>query len=389
MSDIAPTSKAVVHGDNDPRFDPVREEFERRLESGEELGASISATIDGEPVIDLWGGWADEARSTEWERDTITNVWSTTKTVTALAVLMLVDRGEVDLEAPVARYWPEFAQNGKADITVAQVMSHTSGVSGWAPPFVTEDMFDHARAAAALAVQEPWWEPGTASGYHLLNYGHLLGEIVRRVTGKSLGAFVRDEIARPLGADFHIGLAPSDAKRVSPVVPPPPAQLDLSQLPPEHPAVRTFVAPVLDATATWSDEWRRAEIGAAGGHGNARSVARIQSVITNGGEVDGVRLLSPETIERIFEERSNGLDLVLFQHLRFGIGYALPSPGQPAIPQRDRLAYWGGWGGSLIVNDVGRGATFAYVMNRMSAGIIGSPRSDAYLAAFDAALGEG
>lgn len=388
MSDTTPTRTAVVYGDNDPRFDAVREEFQRRLDSGEELGASIAATIDGETVIDLWGGYADEERTREWERDTITNVWSTTKTVVALAVLVLVDRGEIDLDAPVAKYWPEFAQNGKDGVTVAHLMSHTSGVSGWDAPFATEDMFDHEKAAASLAAQAPWWEPGTASGYHLLNYGHLLGEVVRRVTGKTIGTFVREEIAGPLGADFHIGLAPSEFARVSPVVPPPPAQMDLSALPPEHPAIRTFMAPVLDATATWSDDWRKAEIGGAGGHGNARSVARIESVITNGGEVDGVRLLSPATIDRIFEQKSDGFDLVLFQHLRFGVGFALPSAGQPAIPQRDRLAFWGGWGGSLIVNDVGRGATFAYVMNKMSAGIIGSPRSDAYMTAFDGALGE-
>lgn len=387
MSDTTSTTTARIHGDCEPRFDAVRREFQRRLDTGEELGASIAATIDGETVIDLWGGFADTGRTREWERDTITNVWSTTKTIVAIAVLVLVDRGRLDLDAPVATYWPEFAANGKQHVTIAQVMSHTSGVSGWDAPFATEDMFDHEAAAAALAAQAPWWEPGTASGYHLLNYGHLLGEVVRRVTGQSLGTFVREEIAGPLGADFHIGLADREFPRVSPVVPPPPAQMDLSQLPPTHPAVRTFTAPVLDATATWSDDWRRAEIGGAGGHGNARSVARIHSLITGGGEVDGVRLLSPATIERIFEQRADGIDQVLFQHLRFGIGFALPSPGQPAIPQRERLAYWGGWGGSLIVDDVGRGATFAYVMNRMSPGIIGSPRSDAYLAAFDSALG--
>jgi CubicO group peptidase (beta-lactamase class C family) len=388
MSDITSTTAAIIHGDNDARFDSVRDQFRQRLDSGEELGASIAATIDGRPVIDLWGGFADPERSQPWERDTITNVWSTTKTVVALATLMLVDRGAIELEAPVARYWPEFAQAGKESVTISQLLSHTSGVSGWTAPFTTEDMFDHERAAAALAAQAPWWTPGTASGYHLLNYGHLLGEIVWRVTGKTIGAFVRDEIARPLGADFHIGLAPSDFARVSPVVPPPPTQMDLSALPPEHPAVRTFTAPLLDATATWTDEWRQAEIGGAGGHGNARAVARIHSVITNGGEVDGVRLLSPATIERIFEQQSDGIDQVLFLPLRFGNGFALPSAGAPAIPQRDRIAFWGGWGGSLIVNDVGRGATFAYVMNRMSPGIIGSPRSDAYLAAFMAALDE-
>lgn len=388
MSDATTTAPAAVHGENDPRFDAVREELQRYLDTGEELGASIAATIDGKPVLDLWGGFSDEARTAEWHRDTLTNVWSTTKTVVALAVLVLADRGEIDLDAPVARYWPEFASNGKEAITVKQVMSHTSGVSGWDLPFTTEDLYDSEAAAAKLAAQAPWWEPGTASGYHLLNYGHLLGEIVRRVTGRSLGSFVRDEITEPLGADFHIGLDAADFDRVSHVVAPPPAQMDLSALPPEHPAIRTFMAPVLDATATWTPEWKAAEIGGAGGQGNARSVARIESVITNGGEVDGVRLLSPAMIDRIFEQQSDGLDQVLFQHLRFGIGFALPTESTPAIPQDGRVAFWGGWGGSLIVNDVDRGVTFAYVMNKMSPGIIGSPRSDAYISAFYRALAD-
>ncbi|PWB98124.1 serine hydrolase domain-containing protein [Salinibacterium hongtaonis] len=386
MSDAIASASAVVHGENDPRFESVREELQRQLDSGEELGASIAATINGKPVIDLWGGFAAEERSAEWQRDTITNVWSTTKTVVALAMLMLVDRGEIDLDAPVARYWPEFGSNGKEGITVKQVMSHTSGVSGWDLPFTTDDLYDPEAAAAKLAAQAPWWEPGTASGYHLLNYGHLLGEIIRRVTGRTLGAFVREEIAEPLGADFHIGLDRAEFGRVAHVVAPPPAQMDLSGLPEGHPALRTFMAPVLDATATWTNEWKAAEIGGAGGQGNARSVARIESVITNGGEVDGVRLLSPETIDRIFEQQSDGLDLVLFQHLRFGVGFALPTEAAPVLPQTGRVAYWGGWGGSLIVNDVDRGATFAYVMNKMSPGIIGSPRSDAYVSAFYRAL---
>ena len=198
---------------------------------------------------------------------------------------------------------------------------------------------------------------------------------------------MREELAEPLGADYAIGLDPSQFGRVSNVVPPPPAQLDLSQLPPDSPAVRTYVNPVLDATITWTDGWRTAQIGGANGHGNARSLARIQSVITNGGELDGRRFLSEATIDRIFEQQSDGVDLVLFQPLRFGIGYALPHPAvTPYLPDGSRVAFWGGWGGSLILNDVGRGATFAYVMNRMSPGIIGSERSNAYAAALYAAL---
>jgi CubicO group peptidase (beta-lactamase class C family) len=377
---------APVHGTFDERFAPLREEFERQLDSGEELGASLAVVIDGRPVVDLWGGWRDESHSSEWDADTITNAWSCTKTVVALATLMLVDRGQLDLDAPVARYWPEFAAAGKEGVLVRHLLSHTSGVSGWELPIRTEELYDAERAAGLLAAQGPWWEPGTASGYHLLDYGHLLGEVIRRVSGRDLGTFVREEIAEPLGADFAIGLDPAEFPRVSNVVPPPPAQLDLSALPPDHPAVRTFGNPVLDAEATWTDAWRTAQIGGANGQGNARGLARIQSVISNGGEVDGIRLLSAATIERIFDQQAEGPDLVLFLPFRFGIGFALPhaasTPGLPA----DRVAFWGGWGGSIIVNDLNERMTFAYIMNKMSPGIIGSPRSDAYVAALYGAL---
>lgn len=372
---------ATVEGEADERFAALRTEFQRMLDSGEELGASLAVVEHGKPVVDLWGGYREIERETPWVRDTIVNVWSITKTVTTLAALMLADRGLLDLDAPVADYWPEFAQNGKGAITVKQVMSHTAGVSGWDMPFSVEELYDYDGAVAHLAAQAPWWEPGTASGYSLLNYGHVVGEIVRRVSGKTLKAFVAEEIAGPLGADFSIGVPRSEYDRISNVVPPPPANLDLSQLPPGHPALRTFAPVPMDATVTYTDAWRAAEIGAANGFSNARAVARIQSIITNGGEVDGVRLLSQPTIDRIFEVQSDGMDLVLFQHLRFGIGYGLPSPQEAQLPDR-RIAYWGGWGGSIVLNDVDRGFTFAYVMNRMDGAVLGSTRSAAYQRAF-------
>jgi CubicO group peptidase (beta-lactamase class C family) len=386
MSDVHTGAPTAVHGEADPRFAALRKEFQQQLDSGEELGASIAVVEHGKPVVDLWGGYREVARTSPWERDTITSVWSITKTMTSLAALMLVDRGELDLDAPVAKYWPEFAQNGKAEITVKQVMSHTGGVSGWDEPFTLEVLYDYDLAVSRLAAQAPWWEPGTASGYSLVNYGHIVGELVRRVSGKSLRRFVAEEIAGPLGADFSIGVPRSEYDRVSNVVPPPPGQMDLSQLPPGHPALRTFGSMSLDATLPRTEAWRDAEIGAANGFGNARSVARIQSVISNGGEIDGVRLLSQSTIDRIFEVQSDGTDLVLFQHLRFGIGYGLPSPQESQLPDR-RIAYWGGWGGSIVLNDVDRGFTFAYVMNRMDGAVIGSVRSAAYQAAFFAAIG--
>jgi len=302
---------AEVQGFCDPRFASVRAAFEEQLESGEELGASIAIVIDGAPVVDMWGGWSDPEHSKRWEKDTITNVWSTTKTMTALVALMLVDRGELDVHEKVAKYWPEFGANGKQGIEVRHLLSHTSGVSAWAQPVAVEDIYDWEKSTAMLAAQAPWWEPGTASGYHALNQGHLVGEVIRRITGRSLGTYFAEEVAGPLGADFQIGLSPADFSRVSNVVPPPPLPVDFATLDRESVMFKTFTGPSPDASESWKPEWRQAEIAAANGHGNARSVARIQSVITNGGEVDGVRLLSPKTIETIFEEQSNGVDLVL------------------------------------------------------------------------------
>ncbi len=378
---------AEIHGTCDERFGAVREVLAGALDAGDDLGASVAVTMGAEPVVDLWGGWADEARQTRWQEDTVTNVWSTTKTMTSLAALLLVERGELDVYAPVARYWPEFAANGKEGIEVRHLMSHTSGVSGWAQPVQMEDIFDWERSTSMLAAQAPWWEPGTASGYHALNQGHLVGEVVRRITGAPLRAFFAEEIARPLGADFQIGLDPADRGRVSNVVPPPPMAFDLEAIGADSVAVKTLTGPLADASVAWTDGWRGADIGAANGHGNARSVARIQSVVANGGEVDGVRLLSPGTIDLIFDQQSDGVDLVIGIPLRFGIGYALPQTATlPYIPD-GRICFWGGWGGSMVVVDVERRLTIAYMMNKMQAGIIGNPTAGALISAVYSALG--
>ena len=375
-------------GKCDDRFDAVRAALARNLDSGEELGASLVLDIDGEIVVDLWGGFRDEARTVPWSEQTITNVWSSTKTVTSLAALMLVDRGALDVDAPVARYWPEFAAQGKQDVLVRHVMSHASGVSGLEQPAVVEDLYDWPRATSRMAAQAPWWPPGTASGYHALNYGHLVGEVVRRISGKTLKQFVAEEIAGPLGADFQIGAAESDWDRIADVVPPPPLPFDLAALDPDSPVVKTLTGPPVAAEVANTPGWRRADLGAVNGHGNARSVARVLSVVARGGEVDGVRLLGQDTIDLIFREQQNGIDLVLGVPLRFGIGYGLPQRDiLPWIPD-ERICYWGGWGGSMIVMDVGRRTTISYMMNKMGPGIIGSSRSAEYgQAIYDAVSG--
>src|ERR1700761_1174476 len=277
-----------LQGQLDARFEPLRDVLADGLASGADCGLSLVVDVDGQTVADVWGGFADAARTRPWERDTIVNVWSTTKTVTSLAVLMLADRGLVDVDAPVARYWPEFAAQGKEGVLVRHLMSHTSGLAGWNAPFTIPDLYDLERSTAALAAQAPWWEPGTASGYHALTFGHLLGEVVRRVTGKSLTRFVEEEIAGPLGADFRIGAREADWGRCAELIPPPPLPFDLASLDPESVLVKVATGPAADATAPNRGPWRLAEIGAANGHGNARSVARIMSVLTLGGTVPGV-----------------------------------------------------------------------------------------------------
>jgi len=374
------------HGHADPRFDRLRGVLDANLESGEELGAAIAVDLDGETVVDLWGGHADVARTRPWERDTIVNVWSTTKEVSALAVLTLVERGLVDVDEPVATYWPEFAQNGKEGVLVRHVMSHTSGVSGWDQPIVLEDIYDREASTERLARQAPWWEPGTASGYHAQNQGHLLGEIVRRVSGRTLTQFVAEEIAGPLGVDLQIGAREEDDDRVAEIVPPPPLDIDLAQVDFESPMVKTFTGPAADANAANTIAWRRAELGALNAHTNARALARTFSVVSRGGEVDGVRLLSKGTIDQIFREQSRNVDLVLGLPLRFGIGFALPEPATlPYLPD-ERICFWGGWGGSLTAMFPDQGLTISYVMNKMAPGIIGSDRSAAYVSEILAAV---
>jgi CubicO group peptidase (beta-lactamase class C family) len=372
---------ADLQGKCDERFGALRSALQQNVDSGAELGASVVLDLDGDIAVDLWGGYRDEERTQPWEQDTITNVWSTTKTVTSLAALMLADRGELDVDAPVAQYWPEFAAAGKQDVLVRHLLSHASGVSGLDQPAVMEDLYDFDKSTTRFAAQAPWWSPGTASGYHALNFGHLIGEVLRRITGTTLKQFVADQIAGPLGADFQIGAAEEDWGRIANVVPPPPLPFDLEALGLDSPAVKTFTGPPADAAAANTAAWRLADIGAANGHGNARSVARILSAISRGGEVDGVRLLRPETIDLIFREQSNGVDLVLGVPLRFGIGYGLPQlDSLPYVPD-EKICFWGGWGGSVIIMDLGRRMTISYMMNKMGPGIIGSDRSEQYVRA--------
>jgi CubicO group peptidase (beta-lactamase class C family) len=346
-----------------------------------DIGASVAVIVDGEPVVDIWGGYKDPDATEPWERDTIVNVFSTTKPMTALCALILADRGELDFHAPVARYWPEFSEAGKDRIEVRHLLGHTAGLSGWQEPVALQDLADWERCTSLLAAQAPWWEPGTDSGYHAVTQGYLVGEVMRRITGVSVGRFFKETVADPLAADFHIGL-PTDADpRVAPLIPPPPADARSAGLP--EIGVRTLSNPVITGEVTAAEWWQRAEIPAANGHGNARSVAAIQSAVAGAGEAGGTRLLSEPGLEAIFEEQSNGRDLVLDVPLRFGIGFGLASETTPMGP---RACGWGGYGGSLVVNDLDARATIAYVMNRMEGGLVGDKRGAAVAMAAAMAL---
>lgn len=359
-----------IHGDCDPRFEAVRDGFAANFAEGD-LGASCAVVHRGETVVDLWGGHRDVAATLPWERDTIVNIWSTTKMLSALCVLMLHDRGALSVDDPMAAHWPEFAAAGKEGVLVRHVLGHTAGLPGFEPPIETaEEMYDWELCCARLAAQVPWWEPGTASGYHASTQSWLLGELVRRVDGRTLGTFLREEVAGPLGADIHIGLDDAEFPRV--------AEMRTDELEPfgggSEIAKRERASEPEHSQFVNTDRWRRAEFPASNGHGNARSVAEVVSVLASSGERAGRRLLSPATIERCFEVQAHGVDLVLGIEMAFGIGFGLNSAGTP-IGVNDRTLFWAGWGGSMAVVDVENEMTVAYAMNRMLPDITGGLRA--------------
>jgi CubicO group peptidase (beta-lactamase class C family) len=382
-------TEPMVHGRCDSRFAAVRDAFAANFEADREVGSSFAATVNGELVVDLWGGYADAAKTCQWQEDTIVNVFSTTKAMTALCAHILVEGGSLDVDSPVARYWPEFAQAGKERVTVRHLLGHTAGLAAIRPALPTEALYDWVRMVEVLAAEAPWWEPGTANGYHALTFGYLVGELIHRITGKTPGVFFRDEVAVPLGADFHIGLAPSEDSRVGEMVPPTTAELEAAGAPTsldrETLAGKTLGNPPLRAEFANRPEWRRAEIPAANGHGNARSVARVMALLACGGELDGVRLLSERTIAASIEEQRYAKDLVLGFKMRWGLGFMLTSNHLPLGPNPRTFGH-GGWGGSLGFADLDARVGWAYIMNKMSPGTAGDTRVAGPLAALYGAL---
>ncbi len=379
----------AIHGHCHPRFERVREVFLGGFASGAEVGASLCVTVEGETVVDLWGGFVDGEKSRAWERDTLANVYSTTKGITAIAAHQLVDQGKLDLDAPVAEYWPEFAVKGKETLPVRHLLSHRAGLAAVSKPLPADALYDWNAMTAALAAQEPWWEPGTAHGYHAITYGWLVGEVIRRITGQSVGTTVREDIAEPLGVEFHIGCGPELDARIADLIDGPlhapegDASFDLIGEITKNPDSLLGKAfanpPVIGAANTRA--WRAAEIPAANGHTNAHSLARIYGALALGGEIDGVRLLSAEQVERARTEHSCGKDAVLPLHTRIGLGFFLPTEYEPLGPNPNVFGH-GGAGGSYSQADPENRMSFGYVMNLMHMGLwLVDPRPRALLAA--------
>ncbi|MFF0062376.1 serine hydrolase domain-containing protein [Streptomyces sp. NPDC005279] len=380
-----PESEAQIDGHCDERFRAVRAAFEENFRERGELGAAVTVLIDGEPVVDLWGGWADSARSLPWQRDTLVNVWSTTKGPTALCAHLLADRGQLDLDAPVATYWPEFAAAGKEAVLVRHLLSHRGGLSGLREPHTVAELYDWELTTSRLAAAEPWWEPGTRSGYHAMTYGFLVGEVIRRITGQLPGEFLHQEVTGPLGIDFTIGLPEKEAARAAELVHPPAAPSSeqaavFAQLQPA--ALAALVNPIVSAADANTPEWRAAEIPAANGHGTARAVAALYGVFAGRGETGGRRLLSPESAERVREGQGRCRDLVLgagFEHeTEVGLGLWLSGENGSYGPNPRALGH-DGFGGSCGLADPEAGISLGYVMNRMGPHIADDPRKMALI----------
>ncbi|HJU12324.1 MAG TPA: serine hydrolase domain-containing protein, partial [Candidatus Binataceae bacterium] len=370
-----------IEGTCDPRFEQVREAFAENFDQRGEVGAAVAVTIDGRPVIDLWGGYADQARTRHWNRDTIVNVYSATKGFAATCINRLADKGHIDLDAPVARYWPEFAQADKGGLPVRFILSHRAGLPAIRNPLEKDALLKWNVMTAALAKEQPWWDPGTKHGYHALTMGYLLGEIVRRVTGKTIGSYCREEISRPLGLDFHIGLEAGDDERCAEIIaapPPPPGQPNplAGNDDPESITMKAINNPrgALRVSTINSRAWRAAEIPAANGHTNARSMARFYGALACGGELDGVRVMSAAQIKRCYEEQSYGPDAVMYGlPSRFGLGYRLSHPKARYGPNPHVFGHTGA-GGSLGFADPDARVGFGYTMNQMGSHVFLDPR---------------
>jgi CubicO group peptidase (beta-lactamase class C family) len=404
-----------LRGSCDASFGQVREAFSANFAERAETGAAVCVIAQGRVVADLWGGWAGPAGSRPWQRNTLVNVFSAGKGLVAACAARLCSEGLLELDAPVGRYWPEFAATGKAGITVGQLLSHRAGLPAVRRRLPPRAMLDHGLMCAALAQQEPWWEPGTAHGYHANTFGFLVGELVRRAGGRTLGTMLREDIAGPLGADVHIGLPGRDHSRVAEFLWPGPAppeaeagELSRSDLSAAaglggRPG-RSDIEPGMLSDAQLmvynayfnpaglsgaglvnTGEWRRAEIPSANSHATARGLARVYAALASWGCLDGVRITDGATLKRFTAEWSCGPDLVLNRPSRFGLGFQLTQPERPLGPGQASYGHFGA-GGALGFCDPDAAIAFGYVTNSMGPRWQ-NPRNRALIDAVYASLG--
>jgi len=364
-----------IHGHCEPGFDAVRDAFETNFVAEEEVGASVSVVLDGRTVVDLWGGWRERTLTRPWERDTIVCMMSVAKAVSATCLLMLVDRGQVDLDAPVAAYWPEFAQNGKDKVLVRHVLDHTAGLPILTEKLHPEAMFDHALMVQALARQAPLWEPGSQAGYHVHNQGFLIDEILRRVDGRTLPAFLREEVTGPLDIDYQFGLSPADQARCAEFIQATEGTIFAARGGDPAKIVSRAWDQLPDPLDLNSRQWREATITSASGHGNARAVARLYGALARGGELDGVPLMSPATLERAITEQHNMVEVMMERPYHQALGFLLTSPPIVWMGPGGRSFGHHGVGGSIGLGDPDARLGFAYAMNKMHARVDNGPRA--------------
>lgn len=346
----------TVNGICDPRFARVREAFAANLASGLEQGGGVSLMAGGKLVVDLWGGYTDAARRKPWRRDTLINVWSATKGIVALAVAMLVERGKLDYTEPVARWWPEFAEGGKEQISLDLILSHQAGLNGLSAPMEESGLLDWTPYADALAGMAPLWQPGSRCIYHAFTYGHLVGEPLRRVDGRSPGRFIAEEIAGPLGIDFFVGLPEREEPRVAETIEASNASAWIAAVQ-KSPFPHSCINPVPRALAPNDRAWRAAEVPGANGQSNATALATIYGALASGGGIVGKDVIAEATRPRV-----RGWDDSLSAPAAFAAGYQIED-----LLGLGRSAPFGhaGWGGTLGFADPEAGIGFGYVTNLM------------------------
>ena len=376
----------VINGFCDPKFLKIKDAYERNFINGQDVGSSLGITFKGELVVYLWGGFKDKDQKIHWEEDTIVNVWSSTKNMASLCIYILAERGLLNFHDPVSKHWPEFSKKGKQDILISHIMSHSSGLSGWKEPIEYTDFYNWDKVCNLLADQEPFWEPGKAVGYHAITIGYLVGELVKRVSGKTIGKFFEDEIAGPLKSDFHIGLKEKDFSRVAEIFMP--GAITSGDLfeneDSESDVQKAQLNPSIDPLYALEDDWRKSEIPAAGGHGNGKSLAECMALVANNGEFNNRKILSKENIDNIFLEQILGIDLVFNKLTRWGIGFALPVKNNSWMGyfNNEQTCYWTGWGGSLSIADRKNNSSLGYSPIKMEEDVFGEERTNSIVKAY-------